>query len=330
MKVPSASVFLSYSHEDESHRKQLVAHLAALERAGEISCWHDRKIKPGSDWSAEISGELSRADIILALVSSDFLASEYCTGVELKAALERHNSGRSVLIPIVIRPVLLSTSVFANLEALPSKAKPVSEWANSDTAWKTVAEGILQIAREIEKRKKVFVEKVMPGILFAWYGKRQLLIECKDGFEIARNIERVGAKSPGLGQRIRAFREDLRASMNNAWEEVWELYDWMYKPLIRSLVLSSRTYTLLDALVALNTEERGILDQIEKANLKPSFFGLPTSVENLLEVGELVEAQIESRKRIIAAMNEFGPIVREVEEIGNRGASEDFEEPDKN
>jgi hypothetical protein len=330
MKVPSATVFLSYSHEDESHRKQLVAHLAALERAGEILCWHDRKIIPGSDWAAEISKELSHADIILALVSSDFLASEYCTGIELKTAIERHNSGRSVLIPIVIRPVLLAASMFAKMEALPSKAKPVSEWANSDTAWKIVAEGILQIARVIEQRKKTFLEKVMPEILFAWYARRLRLIESKEGFEIARNLERADARWPELGQKIRAFREELRDSMGKAWNRVWELYDWMYKPLIGPLVLSSQTYELLEALVALNTKEREILEQIEKANLKPSFFGLPTSVDNLREIVEIVQAQIDNNKRFVGAMKEFGPIVREVEKIGDRSESDDFEEPEPN
>jgi hypothetical protein len=42
-------VFLSYSHEDESLKEALVAHLSALRRSGVIKIWNDRKIGPGDD-----------------------------------------------------------------------------------------------------------------------------------------------------------------------------------------------------------------------------------------------------------------------------------------
>ena len=79
-------------------------YLATLRDDGTISHWHDRLITPGSDWSREIERELEQADIVLFLVSPDFMASDYCLGVEVKQAIDLHWKRRSRIVPIIIRP----------------------------------------------------------------------------------------------------------------------------------------------------------------------------------------------------------------------------------
>ena len=92
-------VFYSYAHEDETLRRELEKHLRILERRGIITGWHDRKISAGKEWGAEIDRHLSSARIILLLISPDFLASDYCWGVEVKRAMERHGAGEACVIP---------------------------------------------------------------------------------------------------------------------------------------------------------------------------------------------------------------------------------------
>jgi hypothetical protein len=104
MSKSSLSVFFSYSHKDENLRDELAEHLATLNRNGEISVWHDRKIAAGSDWIKAIDDNLKTADVILLLISSSFLASDYCSEIELNQAIARHNSGESRVIPIILRP----------------------------------------------------------------------------------------------------------------------------------------------------------------------------------------------------------------------------------
>src|SRR5437763_265453 len=84
------SVFISYAHEDERLRQQLVAHLSLLQREGLVATWYDGQIMPGDVWAREIDKHLETAAIILLLVSSDFLASNYCYEIEMQWALERH------------------------------------------------------------------------------------------------------------------------------------------------------------------------------------------------------------------------------------------------
>ena len=117
-------LFFSYSHQDESLRDELEKHLSSLKREGILQTWHDRDISAGSDWTRQINQHLEQADIILLLISPDFLASDYCYGIELKRAMERHQQGEAEVVPVILRPVDWQRAEFATLQALPQKAKP--------------------------------------------------------------------------------------------------------------------------------------------------------------------------------------------------------------
>src|SRR6516162_5075560 len=128
-------VFYSYAHEDEALRHELNKHLSILQRLGLISSWHDRQIVAGTDWAKAIDSHLETASLILLLVSSDFLASNYCYGVEMKRALERHQANEAQVIPIVLRPVSWEGAPFEHLQALPTDGKAVTTWSNQDEAF---------------------------------------------------------------------------------------------------------------------------------------------------------------------------------------------------
>jgi hypothetical protein len=137
-----AKIFISYSHVDEPHRKQLDVHLTPLKREGLIDTWHDRMLTPGTDWSHEINRNLAEADIVLLLVSADFVASDYCFDKEMGVALDRHSRGEACVIPVFVRPTDFGTMPFARFQGLPRDAKPVSLWLSADEAWLDVAKGI--------------------------------------------------------------------------------------------------------------------------------------------------------------------------------------------
>ncbi len=135
-------VFYSYSHKDEELRLRLETHLALLQRNGLILPWNDRCIGAGDEWANQIDEHLRSAQIILLLVSPDFLASNYCFDIEMKAALERHAKQRAIVIPIVLRPCDWSGAPFAGLQALPRDAKAVTLWPNEDEAFAEIAKAI--------------------------------------------------------------------------------------------------------------------------------------------------------------------------------------------
>lgn len=147
--VEEIPVFFSYAHEDESLRDELAKHLSLLRRQGMISEWHDQKILPGEQWENEVSRNLDEARIILLLISADFLASDYCFGKEMMRAMERHEEGSAIVIPIIVRPCAWQSSPFGKLQSLPRDGRPITRWSDRDEAFLNVAEAIRLACKEL-------------------------------------------------------------------------------------------------------------------------------------------------------------------------------------
>jgi hypothetical protein len=146
-----AEIFFSYAHEDESLRDELAKHLFILQRQGLITAWYDRDITAGSEWAGEIDEHLDSADVILLLISPDFIASDYCYDVELKRALERHEAEDAVVIPVILRPTQWNNAPFGKLQALPKNAKPVTSWTDRDEAFLNITEGIQRVVQRLTR-----------------------------------------------------------------------------------------------------------------------------------------------------------------------------------
>ena len=139
-----AHVFFSYSHADEELRNELEKHLTGLRRQGVITTWHDRRIGPGEELHHHIDEQLTAADIVLLLVSADFLASDYCYGVEMKRAMERHRRSEAHVIPVILRPCDWHGAPFGTLMAVPPDGKPVVKHATLDDGFLEVAKAVRQ------------------------------------------------------------------------------------------------------------------------------------------------------------------------------------------
>jgi internalin A len=148
----AVKLFYSYSHKDESLCGELRTHLKLLQRQGLIDTWHDRKIEAGDDWKKSIDDQLAQADIILLLVSADFIASDYCYEKEMKWALERHANGEATVVPIIVRDVNWMIAPFTGLQALPKDGLAVTKWEDKDSAWCEVSKGIERIVEETKRK----------------------------------------------------------------------------------------------------------------------------------------------------------------------------------
>lgn len=141
-------VFCCYSRADKKWLQKLEIHLSLLKRQGLISFWYDQLIIPGTNWAQAIDQHLETASVILLLVSADFLASDYCYGIEMKRALEREAAGKARVIPILIRPADWEIAPFAYLQVLPTDAKPITTWPKQDAAFANIATGIRRALEE--------------------------------------------------------------------------------------------------------------------------------------------------------------------------------------
>lgn len=159
MVEKAVRVFISYSHKDEELRDKLDAHLSNLHWDGVISSWYDRQLTAGVEWNDTIKTELESADIILLLISPDFIASRYCREVEIPMALQRHDAKQASVVPIILRPFDWTSAPFAKLQAFPKDAKPVTTWANQDEAFVSIAQGIRTAAQLIQGYRKQQAEQ---------------------------------------------------------------------------------------------------------------------------------------------------------------------------
>ncbi|AOZ06461.1 toll/interleukin-1 receptor domain-containing protein [Cupriavidus malaysiensis] len=140
--------FISYSHADESYRAELEKHLSLLRKQGLIELWHDHRIPAGGEIESHISAELERAEVILLLVSADFMASDYCYGVEMTRAMARHAAGTGVVVPIIVRPCDWHSGPFGRLKALPRDGKPVSKWPTLDDAFLCIVQSLRDLVAQ--------------------------------------------------------------------------------------------------------------------------------------------------------------------------------------
>ena|SRR2546427_1062400 len=152
--IGAIKIFYCYAHEDRTLRKELEKHLGPLKREGRVTDWYDREILPGTNWEYEIEAHLNEADIVLLLVSPDFMYSNYCYSKEMKQALRRHRAGKAYVIPIILRPVDWERTPIGILQALPTEAQPVTEWLNLDKAFLDVVKGIRRVVEYMETRQR--------------------------------------------------------------------------------------------------------------------------------------------------------------------------------
>ena len=166
------TLFYSYAHEDETLRDELQGHLKLLERRGLLAPWHDRKIVPGADWSGAIDSYLGSAELVLLLVSKDFIESDYIMGTELALAMQRHAAQAAVVVPIVVRAIDFDPQdeqelPFLRLQGLPTDLRPVTSWPNRDEAWTNVAKGLRATVKQIRESRQAdlaaLIEAGFPG-----------------------------------------------------------------------------------------------------------------------------------------------------------------------
>ena len=148
-KTP-VQIFVAYSQKDRVFLDGLRAHIKPLERNGQVKIWYDGEIQPGEAWDDAIKSRLKSADIVLALLSSNALASDYFYDEEITHALERHNTQSIRVVPILLSPCLWQQTPLAGLQGLPTGMKPVSAWKTFDDAWHNVMLGLMAIIGEMK------------------------------------------------------------------------------------------------------------------------------------------------------------------------------------
>jgi small GTP-binding protein len=151
-EVWKPSVFISYSKSNVSQRKRLELELKILMNAGLLAGhWHDRMIDPGDEWDPAIQHALE-ADVVIVLLTTQALTTNYIAEHEIPKAMARHDAGQTVVVPLILEECRWDLTALKKLTALPEKAKPLNKWTRPADAWKTVSEGLERVCRRLMKQ----------------------------------------------------------------------------------------------------------------------------------------------------------------------------------
>ncbi len=211
-------IFFCYAHEDEALLNKLKAHLRPLQRQGLIDVWHDRDIYAGMEWEQEINRHLKEAQIILLLISPDFMDSDYCYGIEMTRAMERHYHREARVIPVILRPVYWQ-GILGGLQALPIDGTPVM-----DSSWHTLDEAFLNITKAMLEAIKEF---------FSMQSIEQGFVDCEnsDSGNILSNKSNLDDPNPysiegstrrlteflHYGEKLAAYDQAIRLDPKNSY-----------------------------------------------------------------------------------------------------------------
>jgi len=137
-------IYYSYAKEDEDLQKELAKHLNPLVQASLIETWHESDMQVGKEWEKEMQDKLMEADIILMLMSSDFLYADRINNVEIPMAIKRHKNKKDkvLVVPILLRNCFWDISDLSKFRALPISGKPVSRYEDKDTAYTEITKEI--------------------------------------------------------------------------------------------------------------------------------------------------------------------------------------------
>lgn len=141
-------VFIGYHAIDEQLKKKLLSHLRVLERLHNITVEHE--IEPGSHLGEAIQRQLCAADMILLLLSSDFLGSDEHMRHIVEPAIKKSKAAESVVVPVIMRSCLWKLTELAQMEVLPENGEPLEEYDIKEAGYRNVAS---EIKHRIEKLK---------------------------------------------------------------------------------------------------------------------------------------------------------------------------------
>lgn len=148
-KIPK-KMFVSYSSKDGDFVTRFFVHLKSLQDSRKISPWYDRMITPGTKWDDVIQDELSNADMIVFLLSPDFLATDYIMNVELPQSIKLVDEKGARLMFIQLKPCLWKEHEIITRFQQTSDSRLVEKRIieigspDNDTEWVNIVEVILK------------------------------------------------------------------------------------------------------------------------------------------------------------------------------------------
>lgn len=139
-KKAKQSVYIAYAPED----KELLLELEQALQKGK--CFHivyAGQLDEPSDNAQPIAAQMEQADIVLLLLSADFLASD-ALWEQTQAAIRLHREHNKRLVKLYARPCYVEMEPYSEMESLPKDKRAISLLKPGAQRWKDSVEALLR------------------------------------------------------------------------------------------------------------------------------------------------------------------------------------------
>ncbi|GER92151.1 hypothetical protein KDW_63130 [Dictyobacter vulcani] len=148
-KKQRTNVFIGYSHIDKNYLKRLKSHMATYEREKLLDVWDDQKVQPGTNYRQELQNALNNAKVIILLVSSDFIASDFVAENILAPLLQISETKGAVVLPVILRSCNFDDSGLQQFQPFNHPSKPLSKKSvDQDAVWADLARYVVTLGRD--------------------------------------------------------------------------------------------------------------------------------------------------------------------------------------
>lgn len=145
------TIFIAYAYKDRRFLDKIEQILKTLMMQNWNIAWITGEVAINMEWENRSEDYLNRVDLILLLVSPDFIATKFCYSDKLKRAIKRHKRD-AYFAPIILRTCAWDGTPFAKLTPLPLDGQPVYKWPHQDEAMHNIAEGIRYALQYLHNR----------------------------------------------------------------------------------------------------------------------------------------------------------------------------------
>lgn len=173
-KKKKLKIFISYSHKNIKYKDKLLTSLEALKQSYEIEAWHDGMIDAGGNIDENVKYALKTSDLVLLLITDNYLASYYCMKKELLEAIEREKNNECKVIPVMFQETVLSDALsFFGHNRVPEDGKPIATGFKNQSLGCTHAVKMIQkmIDNNFSQYKKTSTKKSIANTFKSKNGK---------------------------------------------------------------------------------------------------------------------------------------------------------------
>jgi hypothetical protein len=260
--------------------------------------WFDGEIKPGEEWEKSIFEALNKADIILLLISADFISSDYCYDVEMKKAIDRHENGEAIVIPVILSHCDWTETPFSKLQALPKDGVPIvdSKWYTEDQAMADVAINIRSVVARKIKEREDRLSNYFQEIDSLKEERERLLLELRASRKERKELEAKIEQRPEAEllkaieeKKIELYKKDiiiheLKSKLSQYIERPTDT-DTLVSEKKAKIINTGALYTTIDGNREFDWKNEEIMKKAGRAEWKKSGFAPKTGM-----IGEIVDS----------------------------------------